>query len=148
MILQDMLLEKKSENQFNHYLTSITDDQLIQFYNDVEWTPFPILVIKEYQRRFKPKNKSDITKKLQKQTHLAKLKTRQLHSIAKKSGSVVSQSISSKGKKLSKSIQDSTHIASKKRTLEVLEKLAELKEKRIITNKEFQTKKKEILKRI
>ena len=141
-------MEKKSEHQFNQYLNSITDDQLVQFYNDVEWTPFPVLVIKEYQRRFKPKNKNEITKKLQKQTHLAKIKSKQLHSIAKKSGSIVSQSISSKGKKISKSIQDSTNNVSLKRTLAVLEKLAELKEKGIITNQEFQTKKKEILKRI
>ena len=141
-------MEKKSEHQFNQYLNSITDDQLVQFYNDVEWTPFPVLVIKEYQRRFKPKNKNEITKKLQKQTRLAKIKSKQLHSIAKKSSSIISQSISSKGKKISKSIQDSTDNMSLKRTLAILEKLAELKEKKIITNQEFQIKKKEILKRI
>lgn len=141
-------MEKKSEHQFNQYLNSVTDDQLVQFYNDVEWTPFPVLVIKEYQRRFKPKNKNEITKKLQKQTRLAKIKSKQLHSIAKKSSSIISQSISSKGKKISKSIQDSTDNMSLKRTLAILEKLAELKEKKIITNQEFQIKKKEILKRI
>ena len=148
MILQGIMLEKKSEDQFNQYLNSITDSQLIQFYNDVEWTPFPILVIKEYQRRFKPKNKNEITKKLQKQTRLTKIKTKQLGSIAKKSGSVISQSISSNRKKLSKSIQNSSHTKSMTRTLTILEKLADLREKGIITNKEFQTKKKDILKRI
>ena len=45
-------MENKSENYFKQYLKNVTNDQLVQFYNDVEWTPFPVLVIKEYQQRF------------------------------------------------------------------------------------------------
>ena len=49
-------MDKKSESFFIKYLKSLPDSHIKQFYNDVEWTPYPVLVIKEFQRRFKPKD--------------------------------------------------------------------------------------------
>jgi hypothetical protein len=140
-------LAKKSENYFKDYLKNITNEQLVQFYDDVEWTPFPVLVIKEYQNRFKAKNKKEVIEKLKDHAEVAKEKTQELRSLAKSRGSKVTKKIKTKGKELSKSISETTLISSEK-NLRILEKLGELNKKGIITNKEFNEKKKELLKRI
>jgi hypothetical protein len=140
-------LAKKSESYFKDYLKNITNEQLVQFYDDVEWTPFPVLVIKEYQNRFKVKNKKEIIEKLKDHAEVAKEKTQELRSLAKSRGSKVTKKIKTKGKELTKSISETTLISSEK-NLRILEKLGELNKKGIITNKEFIEKKKELLKRI
>ena len=140
-------MKNRSEDYFKKYLKNVTKEQLVQFYDDVEWTPFPVLVIEEYQRRFNVKNQKDISQKL-KIADLAKEKTRELRALAKKRGSNVSKILRSEGKKLSKSVESTKRLATSERNLMVLEKLGELNKKGIITNKEFQEKKKEILKRI
>jgi hypothetical protein len=140
-------LAKKSESYFKDYLKNITNEQLVQFYDDVEWTPFPVLVIKEYQNRFKVKNKKEIIEKLKDHAEVAKEKTQELRSLAKSRGSKVTKKIKTKGKELTKSISETTLISSEK-NLRILEKLGELNKKNIITNKEFNEKKKELLKRI
>ena len=140
-------MAKKSENYFKDYLKDITNEQLVQFYDDVEWTPFPVLVIKEYQNRFKPKNKKEVLEKLKTHAGIAKEKTNELRSLAKIGSTKVTKEIQTKGKKLKKSIGESTLISSEK-NLKILEKLGELNKKGIITNKEFNEKKKELLKRI
>lgn len=129
-------MQKKSEKYFKDYLSSIPNNQLIQFYEDLEWTPFPVLVLNEYQNRFKAKNKKEVLQKLRKQTK-----------IAKRRGSEVKNKIKVKSKKLGKYISEAKLNSSEKH-LEILEKLDDLNKKGIITNKEFQDKKKEILKRI
>ena len=141
-------MESRSENYFKQYLKNVTNDQLIQFYDDVEWTPFPVLVIKEYQRRFNAKNKKDVIKKLKTHAELAKEKTRELRSIAKNRSSNVSKKVLRKREKLSKSVENTKSLVSSEKYFAILEKLSELNKKGIITNKEFQDKKKEILKRI
>jgi hypothetical protein len=113
----------------------------------VEWTPFPVLVIKEYQNRFKAKNKKEVIEKLKDHAEVAKEKTQELHSLAKSRGSKVTKKIKTKGKELTKSLSETTLISSEK-NLRILEKLGELNKKNIITNKEFNDKKKELLKRI
>jgi hypothetical protein len=139
-------LAKKSESYFKDYLKNITNEQLVQFYNDVEWTPFPVLVIKEYQNRFKAKNKKEVLEKLKTHAEIAKEKTQELSSIAKNRGSKVTKKLKTQGKNLTKSITE-TAISSEK-NIRILEKLGELHKKGIITNKEFNEKKKELLKRI
>jgi len=139
-------LNKKSESYFKDYLKNISNKQLVQFYDDVEWTPFPILVLKEYQNRFKAKNKKDVAEKLKNHAEIAKEKTQELKSLAKDRGSKVTKKLKTKSKKLTKSISE-TMISSEK-NLRVLEKLGELNKKGIVTNKEFNEKKKELLKRI
>ena len=140
-------MAKKSESYFKDYLKNITNEQLVQFYDDVEWTPFPVLVIKEYQNRFKVKNKKEVIEKLKDHAEVAKEKTQELRSLAKSRGSQVTKKIKTKGKELTKSISETTLISSEK-NLRILEKLGELNKKNIITNKEFNEKKKELLKRI
>ena len=140
-------MPKKSESYFKDYLKNITNEQLVQFYDDVEWTPFPVLVIKEYQNRFKAKNKKEVIEKLKDHAEVAKEKTQELRSLAKSRGSKVTKKIKTKGKELTKSISETTLISSEK-NLRILEKLGELNNKDIITNKEFNEKKKELLKRI
>lgn len=140
-------MAKKSESYFKEYLKNISNEQIVQFYDDVEWTPFPVLVLKEYQNRFKTQNKREVIQKLKGHTEITKEKTQKLRSRAKNRGSKVAKKITKKGKELTKSISESTLISSEK-NLRILEKLGELNKKGIITNKEFNDKKKELLKRI
>ena len=140
-------LQQKSERYFKEFLQSISNDQLIQFYEDLEWTPFPILVIKEYQDRFKDKNKKEVIQKLKAHTKIAKEKSQELRLIAKTKGSKVAKKIQSKGKKITESISEAKFITSEK-NLRILEKLGDLNKKGIITKKEFNEKKKDLLKRI
>ena len=58
-------MNKKSEEFFIKYLKTLPDSHIKQFYNDVEWTPYPVLVIKEFQRRFKPKDAEFLDKLLE-----------------------------------------------------------------------------------
>ena len=138
---------KKSESYFKDFLKNTTNEQLVQFYDDVEWTPFPVLVIKEYQNRFKAKNKKEVLEKLKGHVEIAKEKTQELRSLAKSRGSRVTKKLKTRGRKLTKSISKTALISSEK-NLRILEKLGELNNKGIITNKEFDEKKKELLKRI
>ena len=140
-------MAEKSEKYFRDYLSNITDDQLIHFYDDLEWTPFPVLVLKEYQNRFKSKNKKEVLEKLKTHTETAKDKSRQLTSIAKSHSSKVAKKIKAKGKNLGESIEERVILSSEK-NLRILERLDELNKKGIITKKEFNEKKKELLKRI
>ena len=98
-------MQQKSESYFKKYLENITNEQLVQFYNDLEWTPFPVLVIKEYQNRFKPKNKKEVLQKLKAHTKIAKEKSLELRSFAKNKGSKTAKEIQSKGKKFTKEIE-------------------------------------------
>jgi len=66
------------------YLKALPDDTIIKYYLDVEYSPFPVLVIEEYTRRFKRKTKNEIIKDLKTQAHLAKKKTQELGKMAKK----------------------------------------------------------------
>lgn len=141
-------MEHKSESSFKKYLKNISNEQLLQFYEDVEWTPFPVLVIKEYQQRFNAKNKKEVIQKLKTHAELAKEKTKKFKLIAKNQGSKVSKTILNEREKFSNSIENTKRLVMSEKNLLILEKLGELNKKGIITNKEFQNKKKEILKRI
>ena len=55
-------MELKSEKSIKEYLEKLPDDTIIKYYLDVEYSPFPILVIEEYTRRFKRKTKNEIIK--------------------------------------------------------------------------------------
>ena len=77
-------MELKSEKSIKEYLKTLSDDTIIKYYLDVEFSPFPILVIEEYTRRFKRKTKSEIVKDLRYQTRLARKKTQELGQMAKK----------------------------------------------------------------
>lgn len=160
-------MELKSEKSLKEYLKTLPDDTIIKYYLDVEYSPFPILVIEEYTRRFKRKTKDQIIKDLKFQTRLARMKTKELGKMAtknkfvheltrekseeiikqaKKKGYKISESILQKSGMLKSKLKNSTQ--SKQKNLDLLEKLGALKKAGIITNKEFQEKKKKILSKI
>ena len=78
----------KSENSFKEYLKKLPDDTIIKYYSDVEYSPFPVLIIQEYTRRFQQKSKNEILKDLKLQTRLARKKTQEISKMAKKHTSV------------------------------------------------------------
>ena len=73
----------KSEASFKEYLKKLSDETIIRYYSDVEYSPFPVLVIQEYTRRFEQKTKTEILKDLKYQTRLAKKKTQEISQMAK-----------------------------------------------------------------
>lgn len=175
-------MELKSEKSIKDYLEKLPDDTIIKYYLDVEYSPFPILVIEEYTRRFKRKTKNEIIKDLKLQSRLAKKKTKELGSMAKrhklvddvtrqkseeiikhakKKGYKISEKIALKGSILGSKLKKKTKSGiktgldaknklqnSKHNDLDLLKKLADLQKAGIITNKEFQEKKKKILSKI
>ena len=78
----------KSESSFKEYLKKLPDDTIIKYYSDVEYSPFPVILIQEYTRRFQQKSKNEIIKDLKYQTRLARKKTQEISKMAKKHTSV------------------------------------------------------------
>ncbi|NQV40303.1 MAG: hypothetical protein HQ505_07195 [Nitrosopumilus sp.] len=168
----------KSEKSIKEYLKKLPDDTIIKYYLDVEYSPFPVLVIEEYTRRFKRKTKNEIIKDLKFQSRLAKKKTRELGSMAKKhkiiddvtrqkseeiikhakkKGYDISEKIAARGSILGSKLKKKTKSAIKSgknlksspsKNLDLLKKLGDLQKAGIITHKEFQEKKKKILSKI
>jgi predicted nucleotide-binding protein (sugar kinase/HSP70/actin superfamily) len=175
-------MELRSEKSIKEYLKKLPDDTIIRYYLDVEFTPFPVLIIEEYTRRFKRKTKDEIIKSLKYQANLARKKTRELAKMAKtnkligdithkksdevirqakKKGYEISEKIAKKGGRLGSQLKSGTKSGVKKGItagkklkatpqdhLELLEKLGKLKKAGIITDREFQSKKKQILAKI
>ena len=142
-------VNKKSEGFFIEYLKTLPDSHIKQFYDDVEWTPYPVLVIKEFQRRFKPKD-AEFLDKLLESVNDAKKRGQKIGKIAKIRGVELSQRVKSRAKKtVSKKITKAKRmIRSSDDNVELIKKLGELKKSGIITNKEFQAKKKQLLDKI
>ena len=175
-------MKLKTEKSIKEFLKTLPDDTIIKYYLDVEYTPFPVLIIEEYTRRFKRKTKDEIIKDLKYQARLARKKTQELGRMVKKhklvddvvrqkseyiikqaskKGYQISEQVVKKsgilGSKLRKSTKSSIERgikAGKKlktsthKHLDLLENLGKLKKAGIITNKEFQEKKKKILSKI
>ena len=142
-------MNKKSEEFFIKYLKTLPNSHIKQFYNDVEWTPYPVLIIKEFQRRFKPKD-AEFLDKLLESVDDAKKKGQKIGKLAKIRGVKLSQRVKSRAKKtVSKKITKAKRmIRSSDDNVELIKKLGELKKVGIITNKEFQAKKKQLLDKI
>tara|TARA_B110001454_G_scaffold102849_1_gene96997 strand:- start:3 stop:530 length:528 start_codon:yes stop_codon:yes gene_type:complete len=141
----------KSEASFKEYLKKLPNDTIIKYYSDVEYSPFPILLIQEYTRRFEQKSKNEILKDLKLQTRLARKKTQEISKMAKKRISVddvtkqKSQEIINqakrKGYSITKKISNKRHKISLK-----LKKTAKSKiQKTINVGKKLKTSKKENL---
>ena len=142
-------MDKKSEGFFIKYLKSLPDSHIKQFYNDVEWTPYPVLVIKEFQRRFKPKDDAFIDKLFQSADE-AKKKGQKIGRLAKLRSVGLSKRVSTQAKKsVSKKISKAKRIIrSSEQNVELIKKLGELKKAGLITNQEFLAKKKQLLDKI
>ncbi len=171
-------MELKSEKSIKEYLEKLPDDTIIKYYLDVEYSPFPILIIEEYTRRFKRKTKNEIIKDLKFQSRLAKKKTKELGSMAKKrklvddvtrekseaiikqakiKGYEISEKLAFKGSILGSKLKKKTKSTIKSRRnlssssskdLDLLKKLGDLQKAGILTKKEFEEKKKNILSKI
>jgi len=142
-------VDEKSEDFLIKYLKTLPDKHIKQFYNDVEWTPYPILVIKEFQRRFKP-NDEEFLEKLLESVDEAKRKGQKIGKLAKIRGLKLSKRVRAQAKKtVSKKIKKAKRmIRSSEDNVELIKKLGELKKAGIISNKEFQAKKKQLLDKI
>ena len=142
-------MNKKSEEFFIKYLKTLPNSHIKQFYDDVEWTPYPVLVIKEFQRRFKPKD-AEFLDKLLESVDDAKRKGQKIGKMAKIRGIKLSQRVKTRAKKtVSKKITKAKRmIRSSDDNVVLIKKLGELKKAGIITNKEFQAKKKQLLDKI
>ena len=144
-----MPVDNKSEKHLIQYLKSLPDNQIRQFYDAVEWTPYPVLVIKEFQRRFQP-NDDEFVDKLLESIGEAKEKGQKIGKLAKIRGIKLSKKVKTEAKKtVSKKITKAKRmIRSSDDNLELIKKLGELKKAGVISNKEFQTKKKQLLDKI
>ena len=142
-------MDNKSEKFLIKYLKSLPDSHIKQFYDAVEWTPYPILVIKEFQRRFKP-NDEELVEKLLESVDEAKKKCQKIGRLAKIRGLKLSKQVRARAKKtVSKKITKAKRmIRSSEDNVELIRKLGELKKAGIISNKEFQAKKKQLLDKI
>ena len=142
-------MDNKSEKFLIKYLKTLPDKHIKQFYNDVEWTPYPILVIKEFQRRFKP-NDEEFLEKLLESVDEAKRKGQKIGKLAKIRGLKLSKRVRAQAKNaVSKKITKAKRmIRSSEENVELIKKLGELKKAGIISNKEFQAKKKQLLDKI
>ena len=147
--MKNTSVDEKSEDFLIKYLKTLPDKHIKQFYNDVEWTPYPILVIKEFQRRFKP-NDEEFLEKLLESVDEAKRKGQKIGKLAKIRGLNLSKQVRARAKKtVSKKITKAKRmIRSPKDNVELIKKLGELKKAGIISNKEFQAKKKQLLDKI
>ncbi len=141
---------EKSEASFRKLLKDMSDSQVRKYYKDLEWTAFPVLIMNEYQKRFNAQNSKKVIDKLRVQTEIAKQQSDVLRKIAtSKGGEISSRLIRQASDTLSSGVSTAKKMAySPEKSLELLEKLAALNKKGIISNKEFQDKKKEILKKV
>ena len=142
-------VDNKSEKFLIKYLKSLPDNQIKQFYDAVEWTPYPVLVIKEFQRRFKP-NDEEFLEKLLDSVDDAKKRGQKIGKLAKIRGIKLSRQVSTQAKKtVAKKLTNAKRmIRSSEDNVELIKKLGDLKKAGIISNKEFQIKKKQLLDRI
>ena len=147
--MKNISVDNKSEKYLIKYLKSLPDNQIKQFYNGVEWTPYPVLVIKEFQRRFNP-NDAEFATKLLESVNEAKTKGQKIGRLAKLRGLKLSSRVRARAKKtVSKKVTKARRmIRSPKDNIELIKRLGELKKAGIISNKEFQTKKKQLLDKI
>ena len=147
--MKNTSVDEKSEDFLIKYLKTLPDKHIKQFYNDVEWTPYPILVIKEFQRRFKP-NDEEFLEKLLESVDEAKRKGQKIGKMAKIRGLNLSKQVRARAKKtVSKKITKAKRmIRSSEDNVELIRKRGELKKAGIISNKEFQVKKKQLLDKI
>jgi len=142
-------VDNKSEEFLIKYLKTLPDKHIKQFYDAVEWTPYPILVIKEFQRRFKP-NDEEFLEKLLESVDEAKRKGQKIGKMAKIRGLKLSKQVRAQAKKTvsTKITKAKRMIRSSEDNVELIRKLGELKKAGIISNKEFQAKKKQLLDKI
>lgn len=96
--MKNIPVDNKSEAHLIKYLKSLPDNRIKQFYDAVEWTPYPVLVIKEFQRRFQP-NDDEFVDKLLESVGEAKKKGQKIGKLAKIRGLKLSKQVKAEAKK-------------------------------------------------
>ena len=96
--MKNIPVDNKSEAHLIKYLKSLPDNRFKQFYDAVEWTPYPVLVIKEFQRRFQP-NDDEYVDKLLESVGEAKKKGQKIGKLAKIRGLKLSKQVKAEAKK-------------------------------------------------
>jgi len=147
--MKNIAVDNKSEAHLIKYLKSRPDNRNKHFYDAVEWTPYPVLVIIEFQRRFQPNEDKFVDKHIE-SVGEAKKKGQKIGRLAKIRGLKLGKQVKAEAKKtVSKKITKAKRmIRSSEDNVELIKKLGELKKAGIINNKEFQAKKKQLLDRI
>ena len=144
--MKNISVDNKSEKYLIKYLKSLPDNQIKQFYNAVEWTPYPVLVIKEFQRRFDPNDDEFVTKLLE-SVNEAKTKGQKIGRLAKLRGLKLSNRVKTRAKKtVSKKVTKAKRmIRSPKDNVELIKKLGELKRLVLLAIKNFRRKRNNFL---
>lgn len=93
-------MAQMTEKEIRDYLRSLSDETIMKYYSDVEWTPFPVLLIQEYQRRFKSKSKNEILDNLKTQAKFAHEKSLEMNKLARKKGVELSHIALQKGEEI------------------------------------------------
>jgi len=96
--MKNIPVDNKSEAHLIKYLKSLPDNRIKQFYDAVEWTPYPVLVIKEFQRRFQP-NDDEFVDKLLESVGEAKKKGQKIGRLAKIRGLKLGKTSQGRSKK-------------------------------------------------
>ena len=96
--MKNIPVDNKSEAHLIKYLKTLPDKHIKQFYDAVEWTPYPVLVIKEFQRRFQP-NDDEFVDKLLESVDEAKRKGQKIGRLAKIRGLKLSKQVKARAKK-------------------------------------------------
>ena len=139
-------MDNKSEKYLIQFLKSLPDNQIKQFYDAVEWTPYPVLVIKEFQRRFQP-NDDEFIDKLLESVGEAKKKGQKIGKLAKLRGLKLSKRVKAQAKRtVSKKITRAKRmIRSSEDNVELIKKLGELKRLVLLAIRNFRQRKNNFL---
>jgi len=139
--MKNIPVDNKSEAHLIKYLKSLPDNRIKQFYDAVEWTPYPVLVIKEFQRRFQP-NDDEFVDKLLESVGEAKKKGQKIGKLAKIRGLKLSKQVKAEAKKtVSKKITKAKRmIRSSEDNVELIKKLGELKRRVLLAIRSFRQK--------
>ena len=54
------MINLQSKKSIKEYLQTLSDKDIMKYYVDVEFSPFPILIIQEHTRRFNYTTKNDV----------------------------------------------------------------------------------------
>jgi len=139
--MKNIPVDNKSEKHLIQYLKSLPDNKIKQFYDAVEWTPYPVLVIKEFQRRFQP-NDDEFVDKLLESVGEAKRKGQKIGKLAKIRGLKLGKQVKAEAKKtVSKKITKAKRmIRSSEDNVELIKKLGELKKAVLLAIRSFRQK--------
>lgn len=138
----------KDEKSVKEYLQTLSDSEIDNWYESIEFTPFPILLAKEHYRRHKPTSEF-VIEDIKSKANSVKRKSKRIGKTSTKSGKELGKKIQ---KKTSRSIKNGVKnmkkvIPSQTDNTEVLGKLGVLKKLGVLTEEEFEIAKGKVLSR-